>query len=257
MTEKRREKKYEEATDFPTTEQEDKKTQRNRRRRQKKLLNYQYDIKSVSPKTENQKFLFDSFDEDKHIVLHGAAGSGKSFCALFLALTSLFEGHYDRIVLFRSIVPTRDIGFLPGTIAEKVQMYEEPYSEIVDDLLGKKSAYNDLKRDGLLEFKSTSFLRGMTYTNTLLILDEAQNCTWHELCSLVTRVGEGSKLIILGDSDQNDLAQYKRSEQSGLENLIKVCQNMTQMQVIRFDVCDILRSDFVREFLTVKHSLKL
>jgi phosphate starvation-inducible protein PhoH len=236
---------------------DEKKAERNRRRRQKKLLNYQHKIKTVSPKTANQEDLFHSYFNEKNILLHGSAGSGKTYCALYLALKDLFDGAYERIVLLRSVVPTRDVGFLPGTLAEKISTYEEPYEEIIDDLLGRKGAYADLKKDEVVEFKSTSFLRGINYLNTLVIADEVQNCTWHEICSVVTRLGEGSRIILLGDREQSDLAQLKRTEQSGLENAIKVCSSMSCFDVIHFEVADVLRSQVVREFLTVKRMLNL
>lgn len=235
----------------------DKKLERTKRRRNKKILNYRDKIKPVLPKTENQSKLFDSFFRERHILLHGCAGTGKSYCAIYLALYELFYGKYDKIIILRSSVPTRDIGFLPGTLEEKINLYESPYEEIVDDLLHRKGAYNDLKKDEVLEFKNTSFLRGLTWTNSLVIIDEAQNCTWHEMCSLVTRIGEGSRLIILGDVDQNDLNHQRKTEKSGLESAILVCQNMNSFDVIEFGVDDILRSDFVKEFLTIKKKLKL
>jgi phosphate starvation-inducible protein PhoH len=235
----------------------EKKTEKVKRRRSKKLLNFRDKIKDVSPKTPNQEQLFHSFFCDKHILLHGCAGTGKSYCALYLALNDLFSGRFDKIIILRSIVPTRDIGFLPGNLQEKIDIYEEPYQEIVNDLLGRKGAYDDLKRDEVLEFKSTSFLRGITWSNALIIADEIQNCTWHEICSLITRVGEGSRLIVLGDVEQNDLTQQRKNEKSGLESLIRVCHNMRNFDVVEFGVQDILRSELVKEFLTVKRNLGL
>lgn len=235
----------------------DKKTERARRRRHKKLLNYRDKIKEIQPKTANQEQLFHSFFNDKHILLHGCAGTGKSYCALFLALKDLFDGRFDRIIILRSVVPTRDVGFLPGTLQEKIAMYEEPYSEIIDDILGRKGSYEDLKKDEVLHFKSTSFLRGITWVNSLIIADEIQNYSWHEVCSLVTRVGEGSRIMLLGDRDQNDLGQQRKNEQSGLENTIKVCHNMSSFDVIEFGVQDVLRSQLVKEFLTAKKFLGL
>lgn len=235
--------------------EKERKAERAKRRRNKKLLNYQEKIKQIEPKTKNQEQLFHSYFNEKHILLHGCAGSGKSYCALFLALKDLFDGRYERMIIIRSIVPTRDVGFLPGTLQEKIAMYEEPYSEIVDDILHRKGAYEDLKRDEVLNFRSTSFLRGITWANSLIVADEIQNFTWHELCSLVTRVGEGSRLILLGDRDQNDLSQQRKNEQSGLENAIRVCHNMSSFDVVEFGVQDVLRSDLVKEFLIAKKLL--
>lgn len=243
--------------DFETEFENENTIKKTKRRRQKKILNYREKIKHVVPKTENQEQLFHAFFNERHILLHGCAGTGKSYCALYLGLKDLFDGRFDKIILLRSIVPTRDVGFLPGTLQEKTMMYEEPYQEIVDDILQRKGAYHDLKKDEVVEFKSTSFLRGITWLNTLVIADEVQNCTWHELCSLITRIGEGSRLILLGDSNQNDLVQQKKVEQSGLESAIRVCENMESFDVIQFDLEDVLRSGMVKEFLTVKRRLGL
>lgn len=233
------------------------KAKRQKRRRIKKILNYREKVKHVSPKTENQKELFHSFFNDRHILLHGCAGTGKSYCALYLALRELFDGRCDKVIILRSAVPTRDIGFLPGNLDEKISMYEEPYESIVDDLLHRKGAYAELKKDEVIEFKCTSFLRGVTWTNALIIVDEIQNCTWHEICSMITRVGEGSRLMMLGDRDQNDLSQMRKAEMSGLDNAIRVCHNMDRFDVIEFGIEDILRSDMVKEFLAVKRLLGL
>lgn len=235
----------------------ERKEERARRRRQKRFENHLVKLKDVEPKTKNQEQLFHSFFNEKNILLHGCAGTGKSYCALFLALKELFEGRYDRIIIVRSIVPTRDVGFLPGTLQEKIAMYEEPYAEIVDDILSRKGAYEELKRDEVLNFKCTSFLRGVSWVNTLVIADEIQNCTWHELTSLVTRMGEGSRLLLLGDREQNDLSQHRKTEQSGLESMIQVCHNMDSFDIVEFGVQDVLRSKLVREFLTAKKLLGL
>lgn len=234
-----------------------KRNERKGRRRQRKLLNYQHKIKSVSPKTPNQEKLFRAFADEKHVLLHGSAGTGKSYCALFLALNDLFDGQFDKILIIRSIVPTRDIGFLPGSVAEKIVLYEEPYEDIINDLLCDRSAYDDLKKREAIEFKCTSFLRGISWINTLVIVDEVQNCTWHEICSLVTRIGEGSKLLLIGDNDQNDLVQQKKVEIGGLEKAIKVCNNMKRFDVIEFGFEDVIRSELVKEFLMVKKRLGL
>lgn len=243
--------------DIQAAYQKERKEERARRRRQRRFENHLVKLKDIEPKTANQEQLFHSFFSEKNILLHGCAGTGKSYCALFLALKELFEGRYDKIIIVRSIVPTRDVGFLPGTLQEKIAMYEEPYAEIVDDILGRKGAYEELKRDEVLQFKCTSFLRGVSWANALVIADEIQNCTWHEITSLVTRMGEGSRLILLGDREQNDLSQHRKTEQSGLESMIRVCHNMDSFDVVEFGVHDVVRSALVREFLTAKKLLGL
>ena len=211
--------------------------------------------KRISPLTENQKRTFESYDQDKHLVLHGVAGTGKSFISLYLAYDELLakKSQYDKIVILRSVVPSRDIGFLPGSIQEKIEVYEEPYKIITDQLFGRGDAYGILKRKGQLEFLTTSFLRGTTLNNCIVIVDEFQNCNYEEIRTVLTRLGKNSRIIICGDENQNDLYR-NRNDVSGAELFTNIIRTMPEFDVIEFELHDIVRSDLVRSFLFAEYA---
>ena len=172
-----------------------------------------------------------------------------TFLACYLALTELLErtNNYDKIIIIRSAVPTRELGFLPGTIEEKAAMYEMPYADIFGELLGKGSSYQDLKDAKKLEFCTTSYIRGLTWDNAIIILDESQSATFHEINSVITRLGKNTRLIVAGDTPQTDLR--KRGEKSGLDEFIAVASQMKYFSVIHFTYDDIVRSEFVKEWI--------
>ena len=211
--------------------------------------------KRISPLTENQTRTFESYDQDKHLVLHGVAGTGKSFISLYLAYDELLakKSQYDKIVILRSVVPSRDIGFLPGSIQEKIEVYEEPYKIITDQLFGRGDAYGILKRKGQLEFLTTSFLRGTTLNNCIVIVDEFQNCNYEEIRTVLTRLGKNSRIIICGDENQNDLYR-NRNDVSGAELFTNIIRTMPEFDVIEFELHDIVRSDLVRSFLFAEYA---
>lgn len=209
------------------------------------------DLKKVEPKTENQAKVFEAFNNGKNLLLHGLAGTGKTFLSLYLALTEAKAKRTNKVKIFRSIVPTRDSGFLPGTAEQKNEPYEETYYEVCFELYGgRPDAYNILVDRDILEFKSTSFLRGITIRNSIILIEECQNYTFHELDSLITRVGEGSRVIITGDYRQTDFV-YDRDKQ-GLGVFLKILDHMDSFERIEFDVQDIVRSGLVREYILAK-----
>jgi len=211
-------------------------------------------LKAVKPLTENQEKAFHSYFSDKNLLLYGCAGTGKTYIALHLGLTDVIRGLYKNIVLVRSAVGSRDIGFLPGTIAEKIALYEVPYKDMVADLCQRPGAYDLLKEKDVLSFMSTSFLRGITLDQSVIIIDEVQNMTDHEISSILTRVGEGSRVIICGDFRQNDLSiNGKKNQESGMEQLLKTCQRMKSFDLIEFQIKDIVRSGFVREYIIARY----
>ena len=217
-------------------------------------------LQPINPLTEAQAKMRDIYyDENINcLAAIGSAGTGKSYMALALALEDvLTEKNYDKVVLIRSAVQTRDQGFLPGDLNEKMSYYEVPYSDIASDLLGKRDAYKQLKERGKIEFMSSSFVRGLTFDNAIIILDEAQSCNSHELKSVITRVGDNSRLIICGDTKQDDLKYTKnRVDISGLIEIMNILGRVPSFDVVRFTTDDIVRSGFVKEFLIAEEELE-
>jgi phosphate starvation-inducible protein PhoH len=207
-----------------------------------------YTLLSVKPLTEGQRQMFRSFKEGLNVIASGSAGTGKSFCAAHLALDKLFAKDIDKIIVMRSIVPTRDVGFLPGSLEEKVKIYEEPYKAIINELCQSGTAYESMTKKGIIEFMSTSFLRGLTFKNCVIIMDEAQNSTWHEINSLMTRAGENCQIVVCGDTHQCDLNTKK--EQSGFGRFLHVASKLSShFDLINFTWSDIVRSDFVKQWI--------
>lgn len=209
-----------------------------------------HDIKSVRPLTETQREMFEAFFEGDNIVAYGTAGTGKTFIAMYLALNEVLSSESDcqEIIIVRSAVQTRDIGFMPGTLDEKMAVYESPYRDILHELVGRASTYDDMKKAGLVRFLSTSFLRGVTWNNAVVVIDEGQNLTFHEINSVMTRIGENSVVLFLGDLPQEDLSK-KRNDVTGMDRLLKICAKMDNMSLIQFAREDIVRSAFVREWI--------
>lgn len=225
----------------------------------KQDITAQYMLRQIKPLTDNQKLVFDAYETDKNLLLHGSAGTGKSFLSTYLSLKEILRNHNDidypfrQLRIIRSIVPSRDPGFLPGSLAEKTRIYEEPYYEIVNDLFENGSAYDALKSKGLLDFQTTSFLRGTTFRNCIVLADEIQNMTWQELNTLVTRAGENCKMIFCGDCLQTDFT--KEGDQSAILSFINIADRMKKsFSHIEFGVSDIVRSDFVRDFIIASNN---
>lgn len=215
-------------------------------------------LKKFYPLTENQKVTFDSYDDGKNLVLHGIAGTGKSFISFYLAIDELlnFEGDervYERVVVVRSVVPTRDMGFLPGKPREKAEIYEAPYQAICTELFGRKDAYNVLKHRGDVEFITTSFIRGVTLNDCIIIVDEMQNMSGHELDSIITRVGKNCRIIFCGDFRQTDFT--KENDKSGLLKFIEITKRMNSFEFVDFDEDDIVRSGLVKSYIIQKEKM--
>ena len=216
---------------------------------------------TVKPITDNQKVVFDSWKKNKNQFLFGAAGTGKTFISLYLALRDVLDlkKSYDKAVLVRSLIPTREIGFLPGDEEDKAALYQVPYQNMVQFMFEMQNEqqfnnlYDRLKGQGTLYFLSTSFLRGLTFDNTIIIVDECQNLNFHELDTIITRVGQDSKIIFCGDFNQTDLV--KQSERSGLHHFLQILQEMEEFNCTEFTIGDIVRSGFVRSYLINKIKL--
>ena len=216
---------------------------------------------TVKPITDNQKVVFDSWKKNKNQFLFGAAGTGKTFISLYLALRDVLDlkNSYDKAVLVRSLIPTREIGFLPGDEEDKAALYQVPYQNMVQFMFEMQNEqqfnnlYDKLKGQGTLYFLSTSFLRGLTFDNTIIIVDECQNLNFHELDTIITRVGQDSKIVFCGDFDQSDLV--RQNEKNGLHDFLRILGEMKEFNCTEFTIGDIVRSGFVRSYLINKIKL--
>lgn len=212
-------------------------------------------LEYVKPKTDNQELAFKGWGRGQHLTLHGLPGTGKSFIALYLALQAVFQGKQKRVVIVRSAVPTRDIGFMPGSSQEKMKNYEAPYQSLCSQLFGRGDAYEILKQKKLIEFMPTSFIRGLTIDDAVIIIEEAQNMGYQEIRSVITRIGDNSRFIINGDLEQDDLTSERFKEQTGLSKLIDILKKIRSIDFIEFGVDDIVRSDFIKEFIIAEYGL--
>lgn len=209
------------------------------------------DLKTFKPLTENQKLFFESYKIGEYfMMLSGSAGTGKSFIALYKALEEVMDkgNSFNQVLIVRSAVQTRDVGFLKGSLEEKTSIYEDPYIQIAATLFGKKEAYQRLKEQGYIEFTTTTALRGMSIDNSIVIVDECQNMTWGELSTVITRIGHQSKIIFVGDTKQNDLTK-KSNEVSGMPDFLQVANTMDEFCRIHFTPEDIVRSSLVKSWI--------
>jgi phosphate starvation-inducible protein PhoH len=215
------------------------------------------DLSRVSPLTDNQRLAFDGYENDRNLMLHGIAGTGKSFLGVYLALREILSGvtTKKRLVIVRSVVPTRDMGFLPGNSSEKAAVYEAPYSAICTELFGRSDAYDTLKRSGIIQFISTSFIRGITINDSIILADEIQNCSLHELDSVMTRVGKNTRVIFSGDFRQSDFTRDQ--ERMGLKDFMAIINRMKSFEFIDFQKEDIVRSNLVKEYIIRKDELRI
>ncbi len=217
-------------------------------KRSKTLAGSGLSLAEIEPLTKNQ---LDAFESDKNLILHGIAGTGKTFISCYLAFDDMVKGVYNNLVIIRSAVPTRDIGFLPGNEKEKASVYEEPYKEIALELFQRGDAYEILKTKGLVHFMTTSFVRGITLKDAVIMVDECQNMSFHELDSIITRVGTNCRVIFCGDFRQSDL------KTNGLESFMEILKNMGAFDFIDFEIKDIVRSEFVKDYIIAKTELGL
>lgn len=231
-------------------------------RQGKKPENHQeklnFNLRHFEPLTQNQRRTFESFAHDRNLMLHGIAGTGKSFMAMYLSLKQVIgdaESPYKKIVIVRSVVPTRDMGFLPGNSKEKTKVYEAPYYAICTELFGRGDSYEYLKSKNVLEFMSTSFIRGITLNDCIVIVDEMQNATLHELDSVITRIGHNCKVIFCGDFRQTDFT--REHERNGLTDFMRVVRNMKSFDLIEFEANDIVRSQLVKEYIILKDKMRI
>ena len=230
--------------------------------KRKKPINSDF-LLDIEPLTDNQKTLFDNYQEGKHIVAYGCAGTGKTFITLYNAIQDVLDEKtpYERIYIVRSLVATREIGFLPGDHEDKSALYQIPYKNMVKYMFQMPSdadfemLYGNLKSQETIKFWSTSFLRGTTLDNAIIIVDEFQNLNFHELDSIITRVGENSRICFCGDATQTDLT--KTHERNGIMDFMSILRAMPSFGIIEFGVDDIIRSGIVKEYILAKMELNL
>jgi len=232
----------------------------NRTMKRKKPINLDY-IRKIEPLTGNQELFFKEYKEDKNIVAYGCAGTGKTFITLYNAILDVLDPKtpYEKIYIVRSLVPTREIGFLPGDHEDKSSLYQIPYKNMVKYMFEMpddnafEMLYANLKAQGTISFWSTSFIRGTTLDNVIVIVDEFQNLNFHELDSMITRVGESSKIHFCGDATQTDL--IKTAEKNGIVDFIRILKNMPSFSMVEFEAEDICRSGLVKEYIIAKLEL--
>lgn len=209
-------------------------------------------LNKISPLTENQRHTFEAYDAGKNLVLLGSAGTGKSFLGFYLATKEILNGDspYRKLSIVRSAVPTRDIGFLPGSDKDKAKVYEQPYYAIATELFGRGDAYEVLKQKNAVSFITTSYIRGMTLNDTIVLVDEIANMTFHELDSVITRIGKNCKIIFCGDFKQSDFT--KDADRKGLGQFVNILRKMKEFEFIEFTEKDIVRSQLVKSYLINK-----
>ena len=233
-----------------------------KRQMKRKPINSGY-LTQIKPLTPSQEKVFDAFSKQKNLYLYGAAGTGKTFIAVYLALQEILneQSSYDKLYIVRSLVPTREIGFLPGDHDDKAELYQIPYQNMVrymfkmPDDASFDMLYAKLKAQETISFWSTSFLRGTTLDNSIVLVDESQNLNFHELDSIITRLGVNTKIIFAGDAAQTDLV--KTNERNGILDFMKIIQGMDEFEMVEFCIQDIIRSGLVKSYLINKLNLGL
>ena len=211
------------------------------------------DLKTFDPLTNNQKLFFDAYKRgDYFIALHGVAGTGKTFIAMYKSLEEVLDksNPFKKIIVVRSAVQSREIGHLPGDVAEKMEIYQQPYRQICETLFARKDAWDRLEEQGYVQFIFTSFTRGMSFDDAIIIVDEMQNMNFEEIDTVMTRVGYRSKIIWCGDYRQTDLR--KSNDKSGILKFFDIAHHMKAFTRIEFDADDIVRSSLVKDYIIAK-----
>jgi len=212
------------------------------------------ELNTIEPMTGNQDKAFQLWDEGENLILAGSAGTGKTFLALYLALDEMLnEPEYDNIIIVRSVVAVREIGYLPGKLEEKTAVFETPYKMICDELFEGNAAYNKMINSHQIQFETTSYIRGKTFDRAIIVVDEMQNLNFHELDSIMTRVGEHCRIIFAGDYLQSDFKSD--GERDGLMKFLNIIERMNQFSMVQFGWDDIVRSGIVRDYIMTKEMI--
>jgi phosphate starvation-inducible protein PhoH len=231
---------------------------REKRRHEKTVtggtVNSKFSMRKISPITTTQEELFESYQNGYNVAAIGTAGTGKTMCALYLGLHDvLTRPEYKKLIIVRSAVQTREQGFMPGSLQQKELVFTVPYTNIINDLFERGDAWDILKHKHVVEFMTSSFVRGLTFDNSIIVVDECQSMTYHELDSIITRVGENSRIIFCGDTKQDDLqGSRNRNDVSGLANFLDVLYDIPSFRIINFGIDDIVRSGLVKEYIIAK-----
>jgi predicted ribonuclease YlaK len=234
---------------------------RKEKRRMESNLNYvvnnKFGMRRIDPMTASQEEMFIDYNSNYNIAAIGTAGTGKTMCAMYLGLKDILEKpEYEKLIIVRSAVQTREQGFMPGNKAQKEAVFTTPYADIAIDLFQRGDAWDILKQKNMVEFTTSSFVRGLTFDNSVILVDECQSMTYHELDSIITRVGECSKIVFCGDTKQDDLATNRhRADVTGLPDFINVLENIPSFRVINFGINDIVRSGLVKEYILAKEGI--
>jgi predicted ribonuclease YlaK len=236
------------------------KTQKKRQVRETDYkIGYKIGMKDIQPMTVNQEKLFDLYEKGRNLLAVGSAGTGKTYISLYLALQDVLQNsEYQEIIIVRSSVQSREQGHMPGNANEKMANFEQPYVDIVNDICGRGDAYQILKQKKTIRFMSTSFVRGLTFDNALILVDECQNMNPQELRTIITRVGLNTRIILCGDTRQDDLSGTKhKADVSGLQHFKRIVDRMSTdcFGIVEFNVDDIVRSGLVKEFIIAEESL--
>ena len=212
------------------------------------------ELNTIEPMTGNQDKAFQLWDEGENLILAGSAGTGKTFLALYLALDEMLnEPQYDKIIIVRSVVAVREIGYLPGKLEEKTAVFETPYKMICEELFESNAAYNKMINSHQIQFETTSYIRGKTFDRAIIVVDEMQNLNFHELDSIMTRVGEHCRIIFAGDYLQSDFKSD--GERDGLMKFLNIIERMNQFSMVQFGWDDIVRSGIVRDYIMTKEMI--
>jgi phosphate starvation-inducible protein PhoH len=216
---------------------------------QNHLTHNHFQLRHIKPLTVNQSRMFDAYKAGQNIVAHGYAGTGKTFVALYLALREVLSetSNFKRVVVIRSVVPSRDMGFLPGSAKQKAEVFERPYQEISDDIFGRGDGWNILKMKHLVEFETTSFLRGVTFRDSIVIVDECNNMNFGELDTTMTRLGDTSRIIFCGDYRQSDL--NRPHDKTGILEFMDITRRISSFEHIEFEKSDIVRGGVVKDYI--------
>jgi phosphate starvation-inducible protein PhoH len=218
------------------------------------LSEYSNNMRDIKPITDSQIEAYEHWEKGRNLILSGAAGSGKTFIALYLALQELIKNRKKRLVILRSVVPTRDIGFLPGTQEEKEAAYLTPYIGVISEIFkNNPTLFTSFLKNGTIEFLTTSYIRGITLKDAIVVVDEFQNCNFHELDSIITRIGKGSRVIFSGDYYQSDFTN--RKEKEGIGEFLKIIESLKHFKKVEFTWKDCVRSGMVRDYLMTKEKM--